>query len=77
MTSLSKIPNSIRQIVNQISYFLSQSNVNRRVLFTVSIGAIGISIAAKYYYYHLMSLRKKRNLNKSFELIEMVIISYF
>ena len=64
---LEKLQKNSRLILNAIS-------VNRnisKIIITVSISAIGISIAANYYF-RLLSLRK-RILNKSQHLIEMVI----
>ncbi len=63
-----KLKQNSRLILNAI-------NVNRnlnKIIITVSIGAIGISIAVNYYF-RLLSIRKKRILNKSQHLIEMVI----
>jgi hypothetical protein len=63
----------MRQIVNQMKEFihsLRENNFNRNILITVSLGAIGISIAANYYL-HIVKNKKKR-VNKSRQLIEMV-----
>ncbi len=72
----SKLLTELFEKLQQNSRLLLNSiNVNRnlnKIIITVSIGAIGISIAANYYF-RLLSIRKKRILNKSQHLIEMVI----
>ena len=75
MTLQSKILVPLHQLFDHTKSFFQSLRlkpfINKRVVFTVSIGAIGISIAANYYF-HLLSVRKKRILNKSHQLIQMI-----
>lgn len=64
-----------RELLDQIRHLYKTINTTNRlnkIVFTVSIGAIGISIAVNYYI-RLLSIRKKRIMNKS-TLYEMVIV---
>lgn len=76
MNSLSKIPSSFRQFV----YLISPNSVmpsinikNQKILITVSIGTIGLSIAISYFYTRFKSFRKKRTITKVIETVNKFI----
>ena len=82
MTLQSKMLMPLNHLLEQAKSFIKSIRLNsldKRLIFTVSLGAIGASIAANYYF-HFFSLRNKKNnkrklLNKTQELIQMVILS--
>ena len=67
-----------RELLEQMRHLYKTINATNRfnkIVFTVSIGAIGVSIAVNYYI-RLLSIKKKRIMNKS-TLYEMVIVLNF
>lgn len=72
MNSLSKIPYSFRQLVNMISPNSAKPNINirkQKILITVSITAIGLSIAISYFFTRFKTFRKKRTVTKVIETV--------
>ncbi|RNA11855.1 cytosolic 5 -nucleotidase 3A isoform X1 [Brachionus plicatilis] len=72
MNSLSKLPSSLRQLVILFSPNSTKPNINtkyQKILVTVSISAIGLSIAFSYFYTRFKSFRKKRTITKIIETI--------
>ena len=68
------VPSLVRSALEKVSTLLKSVRTNRhhKIVLTVSVGAIcGISIAINYYF-RLLSIRKKRVLNKSTLILEMV-----
>lgn len=74
MTKLAIITNRFGDLWDQMRHIYKAISANRvnKIVFTVSIGAIGVSLAANYYF-RILSLKNKRILNKNSQLIEMVI----
>ena len=73
LTSNVLLPEFFQKLFSKGWKLLNAINRNRlnKIILTVSIGAIGLSIAANYYF-RLLSIRKKRILNRSQQLIETV-----
>lgn len=72
---MSKLPNTLVQLINSaknIFQSLGNNQQNRKILITVSISAIGITIAAKYYLHLVYNRKRILNKTKQQPFIQMV-----
>lgn len=71
---MSRLPNPLRHLLTQTkTMFMTwrETNVNRKILLTVSITAIGLTWFA--YYFQVVYNKDKRVLSKDHRLVEMVM----